>query len=126
MAGSALRASILAAGIALGTGCGSSQPAASDSAVSSFELAPGESRTELVSVHCGYQWLQIDINSQSWVTTDLGTDNAGNPTELAWPQGVQGAELRFLLVDQSTLEVTATGTDVTHTYHPDADPPDCE
>jgi len=125
MADSILRASILVAGIALAAGCSSSESPDSDSAVFSFELAPGESRTELISVHCGYQWLEIDINSQSWVTTELGADSAGNPTELAWPQGVQGAELRFLLVDQSTLEVTATGTDVTHIYHPDDDPPGC-
>jgi hypothetical protein len=119
-------AALVAVSAILVAACASGDGYRRDPVVNSIELQPGDSTTAVISTHCGYEWLEVDINGQSWTTTELGTDSAGNPTELAWPQGVQGTELQLRLVDESTLEVTAPGTDVIHTYRPDPEPRGCD
>lgn len=92
----------------------------------SIELQPAESVTAVVSTHCGYEWLEVVINGETWSTSELGSDDAGNPTEPAWPQGQQQAELVLELVEEDELEVTAVGTDISHTYLPASRPSGCE
>jgi hypothetical protein len=113
--------------LVLAGGCGlSASPQAAASSVRSLELRPGESATALVSTHCGYEWLEVEINGELWITTDLGSDSAGNPTEPAWPQHQPAAELDLTLVAEDHLDVTAVGTDVTHSYAPAPGPSGCE
>lgn len=100
-------------------GCADTQ-----SPVNSIELQPGDTETVLVSTHCGYESLEIDINNLTWTTADLGTDEAGNPTEAAWPND-EAVRLQLELIDATTLEVTVPGTGIIHTYHPDANPLGC-
>jgi len=68
----------------------------------------------------------VEINGELWMTTDLGSDSAGNPTEPAWPQNQPAAELELALVEDDHLDVTAVGTDVTHTCAPAPTPSGCE
>ena len=89
-------------------------------------LDVGQSVTRMVSTHCGYERLELEINDSFWATSTLGSDSAGNSTEPAWPQGTQSAELRLELVDPSTLSVSAAGSGVSHDYHPIEAEPWCE
>jgi hypothetical protein len=111
--------------VALAGGCGTDAPPAA-TPVRSLELGPGESATALISTHCGYEWLEVEINGAVWMTTELGADSAGNPTELAWPQNQPAAELELTLVADDHLDVTAVGTDVTHAYEPATGASGCE
>jgi len=111
----------------LACGCGvDDSPPAADPPVRSLELQPGESATALVSTHCGYEWLEVVINGETWMTTELSSDSAGNPAEPAWPRGQPAAELELTLVEEDQLDVTAVGTDVTHGYVPASRPSGCE
>lgn len=112
-----LRISFVAVGLALVAGC-------AQSTASSVALDPGESATIALFTHCGYENLG-DINGLTWVTNELAADEAGNPIEDAWPNGFEETEFELFLVDETTLEVTAKGTGVTHTYQPDPNPPGC-
>jgi len=113
--------------LTLAGGCGlTDSPQATASPVRSLELQPGESATALVSTHCGYEWLEVEINGELWMTTGLGSDSAGNPTEPAWPQHQPAAELDLTLVTEDHLDVTAVGTDVSHSYAPAPGPSGCE
>jgi hypothetical protein len=118
------RSGLLAAVTLVAVSCSSGSPT-SGAVISRLDLEVGESTTLLVSTHCGYEWLELDVNGQTWTTSELGSDSAGNPTEAAWPKG-QGAELRLELIDATTLAVTAEGTAITHRYHPDPNPPGCD
>ena len=111
--------------LACGCGVGDSPPTPDGPLVRSMELQPGESATAAVSTHCGYEWLEVVINGETWTTTELGSDDAGNSTEPAWPHGQQ-AELVLNLVDDDELEVTAVGTEISHTYLPASRPSGCE
>jgi hypothetical protein len=110
--------------VALIGGCSSNDD--NRSVLSPIELRVGQSTTTRISTHCGYEWLEVELNGQLWTTTELGADSAGNPTELTWPQGQPETELELHLIDDDTLEVRAVGTDVTHTYRPGSNPPGCE
>lgn len=114
--------------IAAGCGAGSDLPEASPESLTAavIVLDVGQSVTREVSTHCGYERLELEINDSFWATETLGSDSAGNPTEPAWPQGTQSAELRLELVAQDTLSVTAPDSGVLHEYHPIETEPWCE
>jgi len=108
-------------------GCGLTEtPQAAASPIRSLELQPGESATALVSTHCGYEWLEVEINGELWMTTELSSDSAGNPAEPAWPRGQPAAALELTLVAEDHLDVTAVGTEVTHSYAPASRSSGCE
>ena len=106
--------------------CGSgSQPSPARTLASSIQLEPGESVTAYVSTHCGYEWLEVDVNDQRWMTQTLGSDSAGNPTEERWPTS-EATDLQLTLVAESILEVTVPESGVSHQYTPGTDWPGCE
>lgn len=108
-------------------GCQNAEPLTPDDAPArALELAPGESVAVVVATHCGYEWLELTVNDQLWRTAELDVDQVGNVTEPAWPQGVPSAELELHLVDEGTLEVTAAGSTVSHTYAPATGSSGCE
>jgi hypothetical protein len=125
-----LLVTVLALVAALAVGCtGTSDPDAGvpeSIAARDLTLAVGQSETAIVSTHCGYERLELEINGAFWATETLGADSAGNPTEPSWPQGTQSAELRLELIDPTTLSVRALGSDVSHEYHPVETEPWCE
>jgi len=90
----------------------------------SIQLEAGESTTQYVSTHCGYEWLSVDVNGERWTTQTLGSDSAGNPTERAWPNG-EATDMHLTLIDPSTLEVTIPGSGVSHLYSPGSNEPGC-
>lgn len=89
-----------------------------DEAPAEIELELGESITINVSVHCGYEKLEVVVNGEFWRTDGLSFDEAGNPTEPAWPQGSPSAELELTLIKPDVLRVTAPTSNVSHSYHP--------
>jgi len=92
-------------------------------------LDVGETRIAYgVNTHCGVEWLLRPVNEMTWRAVDLDeTDASGiDPVPSAWGQANDDIDLELTLVDESTLEVTALGTDVTVTYTPDPDPPGCD
>lgn len=101
--------------------CSSDGPGANEDTVHQFELEPGQSKTAAIITHCGHKTLQVDINGQVWTTEDLPR---AIPREPTWPDG-ERATLHFTLLDHQTLSVTAKGSEVSLTYHPDPDPPGC-
>jgi hypothetical protein len=89
----------------------------------------GETRIAYdVNTHCGVEWLLRPVNDMTWRAVDLDrTDASGiDLVPSAWGQANDDIDLEMRLVDESTLEVTAVGTDVTVTYTPDPDPPGCD
>lgn len=119
---------VLVAALAVGCGGTSDPEGAAPGTLVAYDvsLAVGQSVTRNVSTHCGYERLELFVNGGFWATETLGADSAGNPTELSWPQGTQSAELRLELVDENTLSVSATGSDVFHEYRPVDTEPWCE
>ena len=92
------------------------------------QLAVGESRIVYgLSTHCGVEWLLRSINGQVWRATDLDlTDASGiDPVPSAWGQSGGQIDVVVTLRDDTTLEVTGLGTDVTVTYTPDPEFPIC-
>lgn len=92
-------------------------------------LEVGETRIAYkVNTHCGVDWLLRPVNEMTWRATDLDqTDASGiDPVPSAWGEANDEIDLELTLLDESTLEATALGTDVTVTYTPDPDPPGCD
>jgi hypothetical protein len=91
-------------------------------------LGVGETRIAYgVGTHCGVEWLGVSINGQVWRAIDLDRTGAGgvDPVPRAWGEANDNIDLRVTLRDESTLQATAVGTDVTVTYTPDPDFPGC-
>lgn len=109
-----------------GCSAGGDSQDASSAVAYSVNLEPGQSTTEVISTHCGYERLEVSINGQFWMTDGLGTDSAGNPTEPDWPQGTQTAELELELLNLETLRVNAVDSEVAHIYRPIDTDPWCE
>lgn len=114
-----MRLLILAIGVLLAACAGTNEPE------SSIFLDVGETRSALVSAHCGYRWLEVDINGQTWRTDGLAADDTGNPQEPTWPRPGGPIVLTLHLLDDATLEVRTAGSDVVHSYVPDPSPPGC-
>ena len=107
------------AAVILLTGC---SPQASP--VNAFDLQIGESVTETISTHCGYEWLEVDINGQTWRSVDIPRTN-GNRIEPTWPNGFQQVEFEFILQEPGVLEVRATSSDISYSYAPVTEHPGC-
>jgi hypothetical protein len=106
-------------------GCGDDP---STTAEASFEeityqvkLEPGETKTVVLSTHCGYRTLG-DINGGAWTTNELRAPFRQEPS---WRNGHEWATFELTLVDNGTLSVTMPGSDVSLSYEPDPDPRDC-
>lgn len=95
-----------------------------DVPVNAINLEVGESRTATISTHCGYEWLEVDINGQTWRSLDLPLSN-GNRVEPTWPNGFEQAEFVFTLEEADVLEVRAASSDVAYSYNPVAEHPGC-
>ncbi len=95
-----------------------------DQPVNQINIDVGESRTATISTHCGYEWLEVDINEQTWRTTDLPLVNE-NRIEPDWPNGFEQTEFVFVLREPDVLEVRATSSDIAHSYSPATDAPGC-
>ncbi len=89
-----------------------------DNVIYVVSLEAGQKMTGLVATFCGYERLEVTINSRFWTTDSFGTDSTGNPAEPDWPNGTQSAELQLELLDSEILRVKAVSSEVSHTYHP--------
>ena len=87
-------------------------------------LDPGQSTKRLVSAHCGYGTLAVDINGMTWSTDEIPVNDIGMPIEPTWPTD-QNIVFEVELVNEETLLVRAVDSDIGHIYRPDASPPGC-
>jgi hypothetical protein len=123
VAGCAVRAAAVSVLLA---GCGddpsTTAEASSEEITYQVELEPGETKTVVLSTHCGYSTLLADINGGAWTINELRGPFHQEPS---WLNGHEWATFELTLVDNGTLSVTMPGSDVSLSYEPDRDPPDC-
>ena len=87
-------------------------------------LDPGQSAKRLISAHCGYGTLLVDVNGMVWSTDEIPVNEAGVPIEPTWPTD-QNIVVELELVNEQTLLVRAADSDIGHIYRPDPSPPGC-
>lgn len=87
-------------------------------------LEPGQSTKRLISTHCGYDTLTVDINGQTWSTNDIPLNEIGARIEPRWPSD-QNIVFELELVNERTLLVRPVDSDIGHIYRPDLPPDGC-
>lgn len=87
-------------------------------------LDPGQSTKRMISTHCGYGTLAVDINEMAWSTDEIPVNGVGMPIEPTWPTD-QNIVFELELVNERTLLVRAIDSDIGHIYRPDPTPPGC-
>jgi len=88
-------------------------------------LSVGESIEITIPTHCGYEWLEVEINGGTWRTDGLPLTDTGVPREPTWPNGEASVEFVIMLIRDDALDVRAIGSIVTHRYVLDKNPPGC-
>ncbi len=97
----------------------------SGSVDNAVRLDVGKATEVTVSTHCGYQWLEIDINGRTWTTNKLPLTETGLPQEPTWPNGDEQGEFVLTLIEDELLDVRAMDSEVSYLYVPDSNPPGC-
>ena len=87
-------------------------------------LEPGESTQRMISTHCGYDTLAVDINGQTWSTIDIPLNDIGSRIEPSWPTD-QNIVFNLELLDEHTLLVMPVDSDIGHIYRADLPPRGC-